>query len=204
MEPLADAGFSAHCATLPAARYEVGAIPLSYTTDHSKSIDELSAKSGNYSETVLTMGLTTAKFGYQGDIELTVSEDAANREACGTLRLKVTLSMQPVAVYLARELASSRCAEAVTMQHELKHVAVFRELLDEARRDLQADLPSAMASSLRYGNSREQLERRSKDEVDRYLSEFIRRWQASLDERQAAVDSDAEHARLRNACPSPG
>jgi hypothetical protein len=143
-------------------------------------------------------------FGYDGDIAIGVVEETPTKRVCGMLSLQVNLSMQPVTIYLAQELASSPCARAVTLEHERKHLAVFQQTLTEAAHALDADLASAMGRNSRRAGSREELERTTNARVKDYLSDFIRRWQRTLDERQAAVDSVQEHARVRSACPATG
>jgi dsDNA-specific endonuclease/ATPase MutS2 len=86
----------------------------------------------------------------------------------------------------------------------LKHVAVFRQVLAEATRDLDAEMADSVGrQTLRAGN-RDELERNANARVQDYLSDFLRRWQRILNERQATVDSPEEHARVKNACPPSG
>jgi hypothetical protein len=199
-----DEAFDARCAQLAAPRFEVIEVPLTYVQDGSQTIDQLTVKSGHTPTTHLTFGLTTVSFGYQGDTEIGVVEDTETKQVCGTLNLQVTLSMQPVVVFLAQELASSPCAQAVTLEHEMKHVAVFRQVLADAARDLRSDIVGAFGRQIRRANNRDELERTANARVRDYLSDFIHRWQRRQDERQAAVDSPAEHERVKNACPATG
>ena len=54
-----------------------------------------------------------------------------------------------------------------------------------------------------YRRFRDQGERTINARVKDYLSDFFQRWQRTLDERQASVDSPAEYVRVKNACPAP-
>jgi hypothetical protein len=194
------ASFDARCAELPASRFEVYAVPVTYVEDGSQSIDELTVRGGNTPATHATFGLTTVRFGHRTDIALDVVEDAANRRACGTATVRVELSMQPVTVYVARELARTPCAHDATHAHELKHVAVFRDVLNDAARDLDADLAAAMGTGQRRAANRQELERTFNAQLQAYLSVFLAQWREQMNARQDAVDSPEEHERTATAC----
>jgi hypothetical protein len=201
----ADQAFDARCAELPASRYDVAEVPISYELrDGSQTIDQLTVSSGYTPKTHMTFGLTTVSFGYEAETEIGVVEETGTGRVCGSLNAHVKLSMQPVIVYLAQELGSSTCARGVTLEHEVKHIAVFQQVLTEAARDLNVDIAATMGRQVRRANSRDELERNTSARLKDYLSEFIRRWQRTLDERQTAVDSPAEHARVKNACLAAG
>ncbi len=204
-ETRSDALFAARCAQLSAPRFDVVEVPVTYVVeDGTQTIDQLTVKSGYTPETNLTFGLTTVSFAYEGDIEIRVVEETETNRVCGNLNLKVMLSMQPVIVYLAQELGSSPCARAVTMEHELKHVTVFQQVLSDAAADLRTDIASALGRQTTRASSRADLERTVNARVKDYLSDFIHRWQRTQTERQNAVDSPAEHARVKSACPASG
>jgi hypothetical protein len=109
--------------------------------------------------------------------------------------------MQPVTVHLAQELDVSRCARQATMEHELQHVEVFRQVLAEAARDLAAELPGTLGNGVQRGSSQADLQQRVAARINDYIAEFIRGRRRLLDERQAAVDSPPEYARVKGACP---
>src|SRR5262249_33848225 len=155
-------------------------------------------KSGSTPDTHLTFGLTTVNLSYEGDVAIRAVEETESKRVCGSLELTVTLSMQPVVVYLANELAASPCARAVTFEHELKHIAVFREVLAEASRALRAEIAGALGQQVRRASNAAEIERLTNGAVREYLSDFIHRWHRIQAERQAAVDSPAEHARVKN------
>jgi hypothetical protein len=67
--------FEARCSALPAPRFEVVEVPVTYVEDPTQSIDALTAKSGDAPETRLTLGLTTGKFGHETDFELRAVDD---------------------------------------------------------------------------------------------------------------------------------
>src|SRR2546427_908124 len=138
------ASFETRCGKLPPTHFEVVAVPLTFERDDSQSIAALTAKSGSALATHRTFGLTTAVFGQNTDIRLNVVDDRGDSRACGTPRVRIELSMQPVIVYLASELAARPCQHDVTLSHEMKHVEVFRETLQLAAQDLARDFPAAI------------------------------------------------------------
>jgi hypothetical protein len=192
--------FEARCASLPPARFDIVQVPVTYTEDRSQPIAELTVRGGNSTATHSTFGLTTARFGHQTDMELKVVEDAAGGRACGTAAVHVELSMQPMTVFVAREIERTPCPRDVTFAHELRHVAVFREVLDDATRDLKADMADAMGTGLRRAGSVRELEAAFNAQLQAYLSVFMSQWKAKMTVRQDAVDSPEEQERTATAC----
>ncbi len=196
------ASFEARCTALPATRFDIVAVPVRYAEDDTQSIDQLTLKSGKTPATHMTFGLTTANFGHRSEIEIHSLEDKAGGRACGTLQVRVEVSMRPMTVYLAHEIGISRCARTATFEHEMKHVAVFEAVLAEAARDLDAGIGARVGTGTQYAASRAELESRQNAAVAAYLSQFMADYQRVLHERQDAVDSPEEHARVKGACPS--
>jgi hypothetical protein len=193
------ASFATRCAKLPPTHFEVVTVPLSFERDDSQSMAALTIKGGSALRTHRTFGLTTAMFGQNTDIQLNVVDDRGSR-ACGTPRARIELSMQPVVVYVASELATQPCQHDVTLSHEMKHVAVFREALELAARDLSRDFPVAIGVQLRQAKNPAELQQRFVVSVRKYLAQFMRDRERMLDESQAAVDSPEEYARVSTAC----
>ena len=194
------ASFESRCAQLPRARFDVVQVPVSYREDGSQSIAALTRRSGTPPATHRTVGLTTATIGYQAQIELRAVSDSRGGRACGTPNVHVELSLQPMTIYIAHELADNRCERESTLEHELKHVAVHREALEEASAELREALPAAIGVELRTAWSQAELERILNLKVRNYLSEFIEGRHRLLRERQAEVDSPDEYQRLTTLC----
>ena len=194
------ASFETRCGKLPPTHFKVVAVPLTFERDDSQSIEALTAKSGSALATHRTKGLTTAVFGYSADIRLNAVDDRPGSRTCGMPRLRVELSMQPVTVFVASELATESCQHDVTLSHEMKHVEVFRHTLDRAARDLERDLPEAIGAELRHAKNPGELQQRLVVSVRDYLAQFMGERQRRLDEEQAEVDSPEEYARVSNAC----
>jgi hypothetical protein len=194
------ASFETRCGKLPPTHFKVVAVPLTFERDDSQSIEALTAKGGSALAAHRAKGLTTAVFGYSTEIELTAVDDRRGWRACGMPRLRVELSMQPVTVFVASELATQSCQHDVTLSHEMKHVEVFRQALDRAARDLERDLPEAIGAELRHAKNPGELQQRLVVSVRDYLAQYMGARQRPLDEEQAEVDSPEEYARVSNAC----
>ena len=194
------ASFETRCAKLPPTHFEVVAVPLTFERDDSQSIAALTAKSRSTLATHRTFGLTTAVFQQNTDIRLNVVDDRGGSRACGTPRVRIELSMQPVTVYVASEVAGQPCEHEVMLSHEMKHVEVFREALQLAARDLARDFPDAIGVQLRQARNPDELQQRFVVAVRNYLGQFMRDRERMLDESQAAVDSPEEYARVSTAC----
>ena len=194
------ASFETRCAKLPPSHFDVVAVPLTFERDESQSIAALTLKSGSALATHRTLGLTSAAFGYNTDIQLNVADDRGDSRVCGTPRVRIELSMQPVTVYIASELAEQPCQHDVTLAHEMKHVEVSRQALELAARDLARDFPVAIGAQLRTATNPSELQQRVVVSVRDYLAQFMRDRQRMLDASQAAVDSPEEYARVLNAC----
>ena len=189
------ASFETRCGKLPPTHLKVVAVPLTFERD-----DSLTAKRGSALATHRANGLTAAAFGYSADIELNAVDDRRGSRTCGMPRLRVELSMQPVTVFVASELATGSCQHDVTLLHEMKHVEVLRQTLDRAARDLERDLPEEIGAELRHAKNPEELQQHFVVSVRDYLAQFMGERQRLLDEAQADVDSPEEYARVSNAC----
>jgi hypothetical protein len=194
------ASFEARCAKLPPASFDVIAAPLTFDRDDTQPVATLTARSGSVPATHRTIGLTSALFGQRTEIEVHLLDDRRGARTCGTPRVRVELSMQPMTVFIGREVAEAPCQRDVTLSHEMKHVAVFGEVLNDATHDLERELPGAIGAALRRAAGPEELQREVNAAVRDYLAEFMREWKRTLDERQAGVDSPEEYARVSTAC----
>lgn len=194
------ASFEARCAKLPPPRFEVVAVPVAFERDDTQPTAALTAHSSKTPVTHRAIGLTTAAFGQNTDIELQLIEDRRGARACGTSQVRVELSMQPMTVYVARELADLQCQREVTLSHEMKHVGVYVEALHDAALALERELPAAIGTVRRRASSALELQQQLNAAVRDELAEFMREQQRVLEERQAEVDSPEEYARVSMAC----
>jgi hypothetical protein len=114
--------------------------------------------------------------------------------------VRVELSMQPVVVYVASELRNNACRHAATREHELRHVAVYREMLEESARKLRGDIATALGTGVRTAASPGALQREVETALRSYLTAFMRAQHDVLNARQAEIDTPEEYARVGAAC----
>ena len=193
------ASFDTRCKAMPAPRYQVAVVPLAVTEDDTTGFDELTTKSGASPERHRTYGLTVVNFGHETESRLRILEETSSGRTCATPDVDVVLSMRPATVYVARELSGDACQHEATRQHEMQHVAAYRELLDEAAVQLRAELPAAVAASW-TGPTATDVRARFDDALRGYMREFMRAQHERLAERQALIDSPEEYARVARAC----
>jgi hypothetical protein len=129
-------------------------------------------------------------------------EDRGGARACGTPTVVAELSMQPAVVYLARELKGHPCDRDATREHEMRHVAVYRELLAASAQRLATELPETLGKAVRTASSTGELKRRFDADLRAYMSRFMEEQQAQMAARQAAIDTPEEYARVAHACAS--
>jgi len=194
------ASFESRCAKLPPARYEVVAVPFDIREVDTVDMRQLTDRSGAGYAQHRTYGLTTVSFGHDTQTELRVLEERASGRICATPHVTVRVSMQPVVVYVAHELRGDACRYAATRAHEMQHVAVYREELAEATRDLRAQLAAAVGTQILQGRSTAELNRRYETRLRDYLATFMRARQDALQARQAQLDTPEEYARVGAAC----
>jgi hypothetical protein len=96
--------------------------------------------------------------------------------------------MQPLIVFIADELTATACGRAATFAHEMKHVAIFRQTLADAARELRSEIAGKLGGGVRRASNRAELERQYKAAVQDYMGAFFRRWHGVLEERNAALD----------------
>jgi hypothetical protein len=194
------ASFETRCAQLPAARYQVGTVPIVVGEDDTQGVAELTAKSGASAERHRTYGLTVANFGHETETRLRILEDSSTGRACASPEIDVTLSMRPTTVYVARELDGDRCQHDATHEHEMRHVDAYRELLAAAAVTLRDELPAAIAANTLTGPSAGDVRTRFDAQLRAYLNDFMRTQHEVLAQRQALIDTPEEYARVGAAC----
>jgi hypothetical protein len=194
------ASFESRCAKLPAARYDVVAVPFAIREVDTADIHELTDRSGASFAQHRTYGLTTVAFGHETQTELRVLEERGSGRTCATPHVTVRVSMQPVVVYIARELRGDTCRYAATRAHEMQHVAVFRAELADATRELRAQLAAQVGTQILHGPSAAELNRRYETRLREYLSTFMRARQDALNARQAQLDTPEEYAKVGAGC----
>ena len=194
-------GFEARCeASLPAARVEVVTAPIVPSIDRTRSWRELTSMSGDAGSELRALGLTLAQVGHKASVETTGIENQQDGRVCVRPSIKVELSAMPMTVYIGREIASDSCRDAAALEHEMKHVAVYRDELPRIASDLRALLEKSYGSRILYYRSRTDADRATKGALGAELGPMLEEDGRRIKERQRAVDSPEEYARVSAAC----
>ena len=194
-------GFEARCeASLPATRIEVVTAPVVYGTDRNRSWRELTVMSGDATPTLRALGLTTAQVGHQASVETTGIEDQRNGRVCVRPSIRVEVSATPMTVYIGQEIAGDPCRDAVALEHELKHVAVYTEELAKIADDVRALLAASYGNRVLYYGSRAEAQRETQAALGAELGPLLAGNVRRIKERQRTIDSPEEYARVSAAC----
>ncbi len=108
--------------------------------------------------------------------------------------------MTPMTVYVGREVAGDPCRDAVIVEHEMKHVAVYRQRLDEIGGEVRAALVKAYGNRVFYFANRAEGHREMEKALSAELGTLLAQSASRIKERQRAVDSPEEYARVAAAC----
>ena len=194
-------GFEARCeASLPAARIEVVTIPVVYRTNRTLSWRELTSMSGDGASELRAVGLTTAQIGHNASVESTGIENERDGRICVRPSIRVELSATPMTVYIGREIAGDPCRDAAALEHELKHVAVYKDELARIAVDARKQLAGAYDNRILYYRNRAEAERGIHAALAAELKPMLEDSGRRIKERQQAIDTPAEYARVSATC----
>jgi len=192
--------FEARCASLPPARIEVRQGAIDILIDDQLPYRQLTRLGEDNPATHRTLGLTKADFRQEARIETTGLSDSSGGRSCARPQIVLELTMAPMTVYVASELADNACGHSAVLEHEMKHVAAFREHLAATARTLDAEVPQLFGQQIIFARDASALEAQIRQVLQTYLHEFTARNAVQLKDRQAAVDSVEEYSRINDAC----
>jgi hypothetical protein len=86
------------------------------------------------------------------------------------------------------------------MEHERKHVAVYRDYLAEVVVEVRDEITRAYGNVVMHFPGRDQAQREIEAALTGYLDPILQRSTRELKLRQAEVDTPAEYARVAAAC----
>jgi len=192
--------FEARCERLPPSRIDVRQGAVRALMNDDLPYRELTRLGADNPATHRTLGLTRTEFRQEAQIEIKGLHDASGGRSCARPQIVVELTMAPVTVYVASELANNACGHSAVLEHEMKHVAAFREHLADSTRDLASELPQLFGQQIILARDGNAAEAQVRQTLQTYLREFVARNSVELKQRQAAVDSGEEYARVNGAC----
>ena len=192
--------FERRCEQLPASHVEVRQQAIRPVTNDTLPYRELTRLGEENPATHRTLGLTKTEFRQEVALELQGIAESGGGRSCSRPHIVLDLTMAPMTVYVASELADDACSHAAVLAHEMKHVAAFREHMADTARKLEAELPQLFGQRIITARDAEAGEAQVREALRAFLGEFIAANTAELKERHAAVDSAEEYARVNGAC----
>lgn len=184
------------------ARITVAFEDAAVLRDNNRTLEELKnlsrQTSGPHHQ---VFGLTQAQAGTRYAVRVATLTDAQGR-VCAAPSLEVTIAVKGLTVYLARELTNP-CKRAIVDEHEMEHVAVWRNHLRAGARLLEPILREQLREPLLFASAQEmQVGLRAR--VDAVLSPLLRQLQDGIAQANREIDSPQSYqatARRLDACP---
>jgi hypothetical protein len=194
------ASFETRCARLPASLVEVVPDAVTPTEDYSLSHQSLTRLAQEDPDAQRTLGLTRTTFGEEARIDIMGLEDSGSHRACARPQVHVRLRMSPMTVYVAREIEGDACRKAALLEHEMKHVEVYRKHLNAAAAELARALPALYGQRIFTARSSGETETELRGMLRDYLGAFMQASARQLKADQEKVDSAEEYDRIGRAC----
>ena len=185
---------------LPPTTVDIATAPVDYAVDTTRSyheLTEMSPEAGSYDR---ALGLTLAQVGFKSSTALQGIEQKQGGRACVRPAIRITLSLDPMTVFVANEYHGDSCREAVIMEHERKHVAVYSQFIASLALELREAITADFGDTIFYASDRSQAEREIGDRLAVHLEPLMRDSLERIRERQRTVDSPEEYARVAAAC----
>jgi hypothetical protein len=145
------------------------------------------------------LGLTHTESRVTVQVDGELLQDAQAGLECVLPRVAVTLTYEPIVVYIGREFAPGTCAYRELLAHEMRHLKSYLDALpkvEERVREKLAPRVQGKAVMARAGQARGVLQR----EIDGAWLPVIRAEMQGVESQQAAIDSPQEYARLSKVC----
>ncbi len=203
------------CQPIRAPEITVTASSTKMEADHSRSIAELSTPipgvkrgASPYGDgvPVMTEGLMLGSVKMPGNFSF-ITQKNANGQGCIHIdKVNVRIEINPK-IYIAREYVPGTCYYNAIMEHEKKHVAVERFIVDKYTRVIGEVLKKNIdARGYVFGPFPAQHMDIAKNDLSKFLSAVVepyaKRMEAERERLQSEVDSLAEYERVQRMCPN--
>lgn len=195
----ADLSFEQRCEREMKPRFDVSLSELGHQIDNTVSSRVLNNKSVHNSAGEFMLGMTALETHTSVLVDGPAIGDKATGRECVSPRISVELVVPRMSVYVAREFAPTSCSYRKILEHEMRHVQLYREQFPEVEARVRAGLATRFGDRplyARHGAGRAALQA----EVDQWLRPFIRTEIARMEVAQAAMDTPEESFRLYGAC----
>lgn len=149
-----------------------------------------------------TVGLTRAEGGYEVRGQSLVYALRPGADYCGWLsKIKVRLYFKSMRVNVASEYRPGTCEYTSVIDHEDKHVAIFRDNMRLVQPKIKAALERAVANfGPAFGRSQEEVTRLFMKESGRVIKPYIDQMHEQAEREHARLDSPQSYQYSQNLC----
>jgi hypothetical protein len=110
--------------------------------------------------------------------------------------VKVKLAFDPMVLNVASEQKEGSCENKITLDHEVRHMRVYRHYLDELAAHVESDLKAKLGNDILYFPSTDAATAQMQSLTSSTLAPYMEKGLAEVQEQQKAVDSPDEYARM--------
>jgi len=192
--------FDSRCAELAPSSYQVRVADAPTTEDRTKSFESLARMSTSTSPNHRTVGLTQARFTHRSSLAVNGIEDKSSGRVCARPSVTVELSLAPITVYIAQAYRDDPCREPLIVEHERRHVDVYRTYVGEAAVRLRSELPRRLGTDLVHAPSMAAAQAQVDAALAATMAAFMEESERILEEHNAAIDTPDEYQRISLAC----
>lgn len=159
---------------------------LNYRASHSPSGDFIVG---------LTSLVTVTEIDFNGDLV----KDKTGEGECLAPKIKITIALDPIQVYIGSEFKTDTCAYNKIFEHEMKHVSLYKNMLPKVATIVE-DLLKRRLGNRPIHAPVGSAYRLLRQEIDQYWRPLIKTELSKIEIDQQAIDSDAEGVELALAC----
>lgn len=195
----AEPTFEQRCERDMTPRFDVTLSDLGHEINNTVSSRVLGNKSVHKTSSDFMLGMTALETHTSVLLDGPAIVDKGTGRECVSPRILVELVVPRMSVYVAREFSPASCSYRQVLEHEMRHVQLYREQFPNVKARVRAGLAERFGERplyARHGAGLAALQA----EVDLWLRPFIRRELASMEVAQAAMDTEEESFRLYGAC----
>jgi hypothetical protein len=189
-------------ARLKPTEIHVIAAPVEYTTDTTVSSEELT-KMGNAGSGRVVHGITHTNMRSSVTLGSNGMTNHLTGKHCLRPIIDVKLAFEPMVVYVSKEQQPGSCQFSTTMQHELQHVAVYRDFLTTAAEEIETKLRTDFGSRIFYFDSEADAQAGIQTQTSERVGPFVEQAMRLVEDKQAPLDTRAEYDRLERLCGFP-
>lgn len=162
----------------------------------SRKLNEMSVTSaaGDY-----VIGLTSVQSITKIDADGITWQDEETGGECYAPRIEISLTYQPLQIYIGKEFLPDTCAYKAILEHEMKHVRIYQNYLPKVEENLRVALQKRFSSFPLYGVSG-QTKQALDNELDNFWRPLIKSELSKVELDQHQLDNEEELARVSWAC----